>query len=175
MNLTSSLVLAAITAAIVAFFTTIISEPVKSWLNRNRYARERQIQNQIDALPQYITTLVKASSACSNVNSGWQQRTGNPFEYTGRAAEQIGEAANASMDIAYLFGEQIESKILELRGELLEAYNAYMIDMNAVAAPPSTPTQAMRGRFDKIGSRLSSMVADMKAEYRRIVGLPPKP
>ena len=160
-----------VTAVVVAFLTTLASEPLKMLLYRNKHIIERRFQNQVDALPKYIAALNWAASACTNANSGWQQTGVGPFYYTGEAAERLVTAINVGIEVAYLFPKELETDILAFGVVMRTAYNNYMIATNAVTPLPTQPTPAIQQVFTTMASDVGNRENEMKQRYRKLVEL----
>jgi hypothetical protein len=160
----------AATAVVVAFLTTLASEPLKMLIYRNRHINERRFLNRVDSLPKYIAALNWARSACDNVNAGWQKSRVGPFYYTGEAAERIGAAINVGIDIAYLFPKGLEADILDFGTTLRQTYNNYIIQINSLPLPAS-PTPTIRQLFSTVAPLVQARQDEMKQKYRELVGL----
>ncbi len=109
--------------AFVAFVTTVVTEPLKMWLYRNKHVHERRYQMQVDKVPLLVEALGWAGSTRQNAYSGWQIADRAPFEYVDKALAKLIEAINLEIATAYLFPADLRAEVKENAEQLRAAFD----------------------------------------------------
>ena len=163
-----------VTAAIVALITTIVSEPLKKWLYRNKHIEERRYQVQVEQIPRLVEAYGWAAAASVNAHSGWQVEDRQPFDYVNNALSKIIEAVNLGVSIGYLFPTELRDQIATTSESLRALMNDVQIEKNMggkLGSRLEKPNQKIFDILRKVTAASDSQRETLQTRYRALLGL----
>jgi hypothetical protein len=174
MDLWQTFGVAAVTAIVVAFFTTIVSEPIKMWLYRKKHIEERQNQVQLDQLPRLVEALGWAAAASQNAYSGWQAEDRKPFDYVNNAQAKIIEAINLGVDTWYLLPTTLRDEISATVERLRNVMNDITLEKNMggeYGGRLEKPNQKIFDSLQKVVKIADEQRVRLQSHYQRLLGV----
>jgi hypothetical protein len=157
-------------AIVVAFITTLLTEPLKMWLYRNKHVEERRFFLQIEWIPKYIAALDWAAAACRKSFGGVQRVNVAPFYYQDEAATKILEAYNTGMTTASFFEKSFRCGILEFGEKLKRSYDHYLA-IRMGSPPLPGPTPEIHNLFQHIAHEIVTHKGKMEQKLERLLSV----